>query len=305
MTEETPFTPYEIQRALGVQVDGKWGPETETAARKFLNNPKDNTGRPWTAKRLILGIQQKIMADAGVKIEIDGLPGMETFEAFDKWRELALKLPEKPTPSDVKKAVVEAGMGYDLWQAISSYFRREEKKEPAPVVITPAEPKKPAVVQPTVWPRQKDVISFYGPHGVPGGHLVRVPCPWQLELSWEPQTKVISILIHEKCAKSLERVLKAQIEHYGEAGLRQLGVHKYGGSFNDRKMRGANTWSMHAYGCAIDFDPDNNQLNWGHTRARLAKADAEAWWKIWEAEGWVSLGRERDMDWQHVQAARL
>ena len=25
----------------------------------------------------------------------------------------------------------------------------------------------------------------------------------------------------------------------------------------------------------------------------------------WEEEGWISLGRARDFDWMHVQAARL
>lgn len=333
--EETPFTPYQIQRALGVPVDGKWGPVTERAARAFLKDPKDNTGRPWTPKRLIVGVQQKLMADAGIPVTVDGLPGVETFSAFDKWR--AMEAPKDPVvqasaEGDVPPApyVIEAGMlDFSLIKRFWDWLREDEKTDPAPVVIEPAKPEKPAetepvrtvegkteqvvikpatpakpaILQPTVWPRQKDVTSFYGQHGkVP---LVRVACPWQMELSWEPKTKVNSIVIHEKVAKSLERVLRAQFEHYGLDGLRNLGVHKYGGSYNDRKMRGSNAWSMHAYGIAIDFDPDCNQLKWDHTRARLAKADAEMWWKIWEKEGWVSLGRERDYDWMHVQAARL
>lgn len=323
-TGDTPFTPYTIQRALGVTVDGRWGQETERAALLFLGNPKDNTGRPWTRKRLVLGVQQKLMADAGIKVEIDGLPGLETFVAFDKWRALASD-PAFDVNDDGKKdhtdaaklEVVEAAMiDLKLIKRFWDWMRRAEPAEaPAPVVIAPAKPAKPATstkpaepavppkLQPTVWPRQKDVETFYGPHGnVP---LVKVKCPWQLELSWEPQTKVSSIAIHAKLAKSLESVLSAQLAHYGEDGLRKLGVHKYGGSFNDRKMRGNNAWSMHSYGCAIDFDPDNNQLKWSHERARLAQPDAEAWWSIWESAGWVSLGRERDFDWMHCQAARL
>lgn len=66
-------------------------------------------------------------------------------------------------------------------------------------------------------------------------------------------------------------------------------------------MRG----SLHSWGIAIDFDPERNALNWDHTKARLARPDAEDFWKIWEAEGWVNLGRSRDFDWMHVQAARL
>ena len=70
-------------------------------------------------------------------------------------------------------------------------------------------------------------------------------------------------------------------------------------------MRGGTQYSMHSWGIAIDFDPERNQLNWGRDRARLAAADCVPFWDIWEAEGWVSLGRARNFDWMHVQAARL
>ena len=31
----------------------------------------------------------------------------------------------------------------------------------------------------------------------------------------------------------------------------------------------------------------------------------DAWWRCWESEGWVSLGRLRNFDWMHIQAAKL
>jgi hypothetical protein len=70
-------------------------------------------------------------------------------------------------------------------------------------------------------------------------------------------------------------------------------------------MRGGNSYSMHSWGIAIDFDPERNRLNWNSGEARLAKPDCIPFWQAWEAEGWVSLGRTRDFDWMHVQAARL
>lgn len=56
---------------------------------------------------------------------------------------------------------------------------------------------------------------------------------------------------------------------------------------------------------AIDFDPERNALKASNKTARLARPDCVEFWKIWESEGWVSLGRTRNFDWMHVQAARL
>ena len=68
---------------------------------------------------------------------------------------------------------------------------------------------------------------------------------------------------------------------------------------------GGRAMSMHSWGIAIDFDPAHNRLRWGRDRARLAGPDYRAFLDIWEAEGWISLGRERNYDWMHIQAARL
>jgi hypothetical protein len=62
---------------------------------------------------------------------------------------------------------------------------------------------------------------------------------------------------------------------------------------------------MHAWGIAIDFDAANNGLKWNHTRASLAHPDCIPFWEIWESVGWLSLGRAKDFDWMHVQAAKL
>jgi len=61
----------------------------------------------------------------------------------------------------------------------------------------------------------------------------------------------------------------------------------------------------HAYGAAFDFDPLRNGLKVKAPMARLSHQDAIPFWEIWEAEGWVSLGRARNFDYMHVQAVRL
>jgi hypothetical protein len=111
--------------------------------------------------------------------------------------------------------------------------------------------------------------------------------------------------VHTKVAASAERVLQAVASIYSPAERKTIGIDLFGGSLNVRKMRGGSAYSMHSWGIAIDFDPERNQLNWGRDKARLAQADAVPFWSEWEKEGWLSLGRARNFDWMHIQAARL
>jgi len=71
-------------------------------------------------------------------------------------------------------------------------------------------------------------------------------------------------------------------------------------------MRGSSTkWSIHSWGAAIDLDPNKNALKMTDKEATFAKPDYRDFWKIVESEGWVSLGRARNYDWMHFQAANL
>ena len=154
--------------------------------------------------------------------------------------------------------------------------------------------------QPTTWPRQKDVPAFYGARGQ---NQVLITLPYPMKLAWDKKKIITTISVHAKVADSARRAFNRIHEHYGNN--KPDGLDLYGGSLNVRKMRGGNSWSMHSWGIAIDFDPDHNQLHWGRDKARLAKPEYEPFWRIWEFEGWISLGRERNYDWMHVQAARL
>ena len=77
-----------------------------------------------------------------------------------------------------------------------------------------------------------------------------------------------------------------------------------GGCLNVRRMRGGTRWSTHSWGIAMDYDPEQNQWKWGRDRATLALPEYDAWWRLWEEEGWTSLGRTKNFDWMHVQAAK-
>lgn len=151
------------------------------------------------------------------------------------------------------------------------------------------------------WPSQREVPEFYGP---PGSNQVLYSPAYPFYL-YDGGQRVKRISVHAYVVDSLDVVLKAVLAEYGEERIHELGLDRYFGSLNVRKMRGGQSMSMHSWGIAIDFDANRNQLRWNHERAVFARPEYEAWWLAWEAEGWVSLGRERDYDWMHVQAATL
>jgi hypothetical protein len=150
-----------------------------------------------------------------------------------------------------------------------------------------------------MFPTQAECRRFYG---APGTNHMMLDLPYEMTYDGKP---VKRITINKKCADSAFRALTQIAKEYNAADRKKLGLSIFAGCFNNRVMRGGTQLSMHAYACAIDFDPGRNQLKWGRDKARLAQPDCEAFWKAWEAEGWLSLGRARNFDWMHVQAARL
>lgn len=152
------------------------------------------------------------------------------------------------------------------------------------------------------WPTQAQCRSFYG---APGTNQKSLLLPFPMRLAWDKGTEIKRFTINAKCHDSAAKVLEAVKKIYSLKDIQALGLDLFGGCYNNRPMRGGSNLSMHAYACAIDFDPERNQLKWSKKQARLAKADCVPFWKEWEKEGWVSLGRARDFDWMHVQAARL
>lgn len=152
------------------------------------------------------------------------------------------------------------------------------------------------------WPLQHDCMNFYGGVGL---NQVSVQLPFAMRIAWDKGVSITRFSCHKKVAPSIERAFQRIGLSYTEEQRKILGIDLFGGCLNVRKMRGGSSYSMHSWGIAIDFDPERNQLSWGRDRARLAKSDLEKFWRIWEDEGWVSLGRARNFDWMHVQAARL
>jgi hypothetical protein len=159
-------------------------------------------------------------------------------------------------------------------------------------------------VNPNNWPRQytPEFDAFYG---APGENLVTIVFPYPMKLSWEPYSKVTRTSCHSKVKESLERVLVKVKDIYGLDAISELRLDRFGGCYNKRRVRGGTKWSMHSWAIALDFDHTRNKLEWGRDKAVFAKPEYVKWWEIWEEEGWLSLGRQRNFDWMHVQAAKL
>lgn len=108
--------------------------------------------------------------------------------------------------------------------------------------------------------------------------------------------------VHRKCAMSLLRVMTAIGNKYHSYEGIMEEIEDYGGCFNFRLKRGGSSYSLHAYGAAIDLDADDNTFrdNWP------MKADMPL--EIMEEfarEGWVSAGAFWGYDAMHFQATKV
>lgn len=253
-------------------IDNIAGPQTTRAVNAVL---KDNiemlpTGfSTWPIYRKTVAAVQILLKLHGFPDvgDIDGLQGRLTEAAFEDWdyKRIHGKLPDPWRPDD-----------------------------------TPANP--PVA---TNWGTQATMNSRFGPAGGPQCTRGVVTPPFTLRIAWDLRNSIRSFKCHEAVADSANRVYAKVASAYSPEQIKEIGLDLWGGCYNYRKKVGGTTLSTHAYGLAIDTDPERNQLRWNKTKARLARPDAEEWWRIWESEGWLSLGRARDFDWMHVQAPGL
>ncbi|MVA24526.1 M15 family metallopeptidase [Agrobacterium vitis] len=165
----------------------------------------------------------------------------------------------------------------------------------------------------TNWPQQSAAADFYGANlkitkGVAGpdpvwekANLVTVALPWKAVASWDRTISIKSLRVHRLVAESLTRVLNRIWEAFGRSqkAIEAAGMHLIGGGYNWRQMRGKARLSMHALGCAVDFDPARNGL--GDPTPEMDQRVVEAF----EVEGWVWGGRwsPQSRDGMHFQAA--
>lgn len=157
----------------------------------------------------------------------------------------------------------------------------------------------------TLWPRQSALTGFFGPAGEPACTAGSVKLPFPFVIAWDTSQRITRFSCHQKVAADFTGIFAEAAAHYGEKQFRALRLDRFGGCYNYRKMRGGSRLSMHAWGIAVDLDPERNGLKVSAPKAAFSAEAYVPFWKIVEAHGAVSLGRVRDFDWMHFQFARL
>lgn len=247
---------------------------------------------------------------------IDGILGAKSTAAMNaaldkhapdyKWRRSLTRNRVASVQACLNSLGYEAGAvdgleGHNTREALNGllYFLATGKKE----TVTREAVAKPA--SRADLPRQSEVRQYYGDPANMRSNLVTIELPFKLRIDYNLRQSTNRITVHKRCADSLKAALVEVHEHYGAEKMRELGIDRYAGAYNKRKMRGGSKWSMHAYGCAIDFYARPNGLRERCPRALFCSAEYKPFLDIMEKHGWLPAIRLWGADAMHFQAARL
>ena len=171
----------------------------------------------------------------------------------------------------------------------------------------------------TQWPLQSEAEVFYGnPRGRSSAvvspnwyskNMDMVAPPFKLKMV-RPITR---FPIHKKCADATRQWLNQVWINAGrdQRVIDSWGMSVFSGSFCYRTMRGLQHLSMHAYGCAIDFDALRNGLHdqtphFATLRSEVVEPFLKlggTWGGDWNGNG--TSADERRADGMHFQFARM
>lgn len=148
------------------------------------------------------------------------------------------------------------------------------------------------------------MIERYGKPNQSGTYLVNVPLPYPMRLAWDTAVVVKTIRCHKQEAGRVRLTFEQILQAYKTPErIKELGIDLFGGCFNFRQQRGGDDWSKHSWGTAIDLDPARNQLHETKATARFARPEYAPLLDAFERNGWASLGRAKNFDWMHFEAA--
>jgi len=137
--------------------------------------------------------------------------------------------------------------------------------------------------------------------GNPGSNQIVSLLPYPMKLAWDTRTVIVRASMHRLAVAPITAALESIRDAYGMERIHALRLDLFGGILNVRKKRGGKTWSSHAWGTAIDLDPDHNRLAWKSDRAAFAGNQYEQLRDAFRDAGMMSLGECYDFDWMHWQ----
>jgi hypothetical protein len=144
------------------------------------------------------------------------------------------------------------------------------------------------------WPKTsaRALSQFYGDAG-DESKLVNLPVTG-LGVKYEGRA-CKTVRCNARVSESLERIIKELSKHHPEF------LADYNGCFNFRRMRGGSSYSLHAYGAAIDFmaGTNGNKTSWP-SKASMPITVME----IFAREGWLPAGAFWQRDAMHMQATQ-
>jgi D-alanyl-D-alanine carboxypeptidase-like protein len=144
-------------------------------------------------------------------------------------------------------------------------------------------------------------------------NIIRVKPPegWVLFYQEDDKlTPVSGIRMHKLLADSFQEVLRDIWQHADvqlgggasdddiRAWLHERRLDQHGGGFNFRKITAGKSLSLHSYGIAIDWDPQNNPR-----QKPLTLTLPDWWFDIWAKHGWSDGRHFTTPDPMHVQFA--
>ena len=144
---------------------------------------------------------------------------------------------------------------------------------------------------------QSEMERCWGRPGESSKHRL-YPLPYPMYLSWDTKVKVKRVTFHQKAGDSLISALEEIRVAYGKDKIHKLGLDLLGGTYNFRKKRGGNSYSAHAYACAIDIDPLRNPFRARPQRAAMSKPEYFNFVEIMRTHGFKTIS----YDLQHFQA---
>lgn len=149
------------------------------------------------------------------------------------------------------------------------------------------------------WPNS-DQASLRAFYGEPGDESNLVSFQFPFPTYYEGKI-VRTGRCHKKVKESLLRVLTRIGDKWGKFPGIMEEVQDYGGIYSFRNKRGGSTYSVHAWGAAIDLDADDNAFrdSWP-MKADMPLEIMEEFSK----EGWLSAGAFWGYDAMHFQATR-